>query len=135
MSGIIYALEPDLTAAEFQDVLVRSTLSERRPADDLARLDKMLRQADIIVTARADGRLVGIARSVSDFSYCCYLSDLCVDSSVQKQGIGRTLIERTQDAAGPECTLLLLAAPAAADYYPHIGMKRHERAWVIDRKR
>lgn len=134
MSEILYAVEPDLTAVEFQDVLVRSTLAERRPADDLGRLDKMLRQADIIVTARENGRLVGIARSLTDFSYCCYLSDLCVDAALQKRGIGRALIERTQAAMGPQCLLVLLAAPAAVGYYPRIGMRSHGSAWVIDRQ-
>ncbi len=134
MSDILYGLEPDLAAAEFQDILRRSTLAERRPADDLARLDAMLRSADIVVTARQDGRLIGIARSLSDFSYCCYLSDLCVDAALQKRGIGRTLIARTQAETGPRCLLLLLAAPAAVGYYPHIGMRPHGSAWVIDRQ-
>lgn len=134
MNEILYAVEPDLTAAEFQDVLVRSTLAERRPAADLVRLDKMLRQADIIVTARENGRLVGIARTLSDFSYCSYLSDLCVDAALQKCGIGRALITRTREVAGPQCMLVLLAAPAAVGYYPHIGMRSHGSAWVIDRQ-
>lgn len=135
MSSVVYAVEPQLTAAEFQDVLMRSTLAERRPAGDLDRLDKMLRQADIVVTARADGRLIGIARSLTDFSYCCYLSDLCVDAAFQRRGIGQALIERTRTEAGEGCMVLLLAAPAAADYYPHIGMHHMPRAWMFDRKR
>lgn len=134
MTGIVYAVEPDLPAAEFQDVLIRSTLAERRPAGDLARLDAMLRQADIIVTARAEGRLIGIARSLSDFSYCTYLSDLCVDKDYQRGGIGRALIERTRVEAGGQSMLLLLAAPAANDYYPHIGMQHMPRAWMFDRQ-
>jgi hypothetical protein len=83
---ITYATEPGLTAEEFRAILVASTLAERRPADDLARLDRMLRAADIIVTARDGARLVGVARAITDFSYCCYLSDLAVDAAYQRQG-------------------------------------------------
>lgn len=133
MSDIVYAVEPDLAAADFRDVLIRSTLGERRPVGDLERLDRMLRQADIVVTARRDGRLVGVARSLTDFSFCCYLSDLCVDAAQQKQGIGLALIERTRAEMGPECLLVLLAAPAAVGYYPHIGLRAHPSAWVLDR--
>jgi len=131
---IVYALEPNLSAVEFRDVLVTSTLSERRPAKDLARLERMLRQANIIVTARDGAKLVGVSRALTDFSYCCYLSDLAVDAAHQRQGIGRRLLEETHAQAGPETTLILLSAPAAETYYPGIGMKRHESCWIIPRK-
>jgi ribosomal protein S18 acetylase RimI-like enzyme len=131
---IDYALEPHLTAEEFRDVLVASTLAERRPANDLARLARMLREADIIVAARHDGRLVGVSRALTDFSYSCYLSDLAVDAAYQRRGIGKRLIEETRAKAGPEATLVLLSAPAAESYYPKIGMKKHENCWIIARK-
>ena len=132
MSAVSFQLEPELTAEEFADVLVRSTLGQRRPVEDLARLDKMLRQADVIVTARHEGFLVGIARAITDLSYCCYLSDLAVDEAFQRQGIGRELLRLVRESAGPEAKLILLAAPKAAEYYPHIGMTRHESCWVSD---
>src|SRR5580765_2507840 len=72
--AITYALEPELTAAEFRAILVASTLAERRPAEEPKRLELMLRRADIIVTARDGSRLVGISRAITDFAYCCYLS-------------------------------------------------------------
>lgn len=131
---IIYALEPQLSAHEFRDVLVASTLGERRPIKDIDRLERMLRNANIIITARHAGRIVGIARALSDFSYCCYLSDLAVDAPYQHRGIGKRLLEETQAQAGPETTLILLSAPAAAGYYPKIGMKKHESCWTIARK-
>ena len=125
-----YANELQLTAAEFVDVLRRSTLAERRPIDDPARIEAMLRNADIIMTARCDGLLVGIARAVSDFSFCTYLSDLAVDENFQRRGIGRELIRRTQEAAGMQAKVILIAAPKAVDYYPHIGMTRHDSCWL-----
>lgn len=130
---IVYAFEPDLSAEEFRDVLVASTLSARRPAKDLGRLERMLRQANIVATARDGAKLVGISRAITDFSYCCYLSDLAVDAAYQRRGIGRRLIEATQAQAGPQTTLILLSAPAAESYYPRIGMKRHESCWIIPR--
>jgi GNAT superfamily N-acetyltransferase len=130
---IDYALEPHLTAEEFRDILVASTLAERRPAGDLARLARMLREADIIVTARHEGRLIGVARALSDFSYSCYLSDLAVEVAYQRRGIGKRLIEETRANAGPEATLVLLSAPAAEGYYPKIGMKKHENCWIVPR--
>jgi predicted N-acetyltransferase YhbS len=133
--NIEYALEPHLPAEDFEKILVASTLAERRPAGDLERLDKMLRNADLIVTARDAGKLVGISRAVTDFSYCCYLSDLAVDAAYQRQGIGKRLIEETHRAAGESTTLILVAAPAAETYYPRIGMKHLPGCWSIPRKR
>ncbi len=132
---ISFSLEPELSAADFQAVLVASTLAERRPAGDLARLEKMLRHADLIVTARDGARLVGIARAVTDFSYCCYLSDLAVDVAYQRQGIGKRLIAETHQAAGETTTLILIAAPAAEAYYPKIGMTHLASCWALPRKR
>lgn len=126
-----YALEPDLTAQEFIDLLVASTLGERRPIEDGPRIDQMLRQADLIVTARVQGKLAGVSRALTDYSFCTYLSDLAVDQSHQRQGIGQELIRRTHLAAGLHTTLILLAAPKAREYYPHIGMQFHDSCWIV----
>ncbi len=127
----LYDREPNLTADEFIDVLRRSTLAERRPVDDLSRMEHMLRQAQVIVTARIEGTLVGVSRAITDFSFCTYLSDLAVDVAYQRRGIGRELVRRTHEAAGARTTLILLAAPAARAYYPHIGFERHESCWIL----
>jgi GNAT superfamily N-acetyltransferase len=132
---ISYAEEPELSAREFRDVLIASGLAARRPAEDLPRLETMLRHADIVVTARDDGRLVGVARAVSDFAYCCYLSDLAVDAAYQRRGIGRRLITETRARAGEAATLILVAAPAAEAYYPKIGMQAVRSCWSIPRSR
>jgi predicted N-acetyltransferase YhbS len=134
MSEIAYALEPGLSVEEFIDVLVRSTLAERRPVDQPGRIKTMLEKADVIVTARSAGKLVGVARSISDFAFCTYLSDLAVDVAFQRRGIGRELIRRSHEAAGLQTLLLLLAAPAARDYYPHVGMTRHDSCWIVPRQ-
>jgi predicted N-acetyltransferase YhbS len=132
---IAYAQEPDISAQEFHDILVASTLAARRPATDLERLQRMLRNADIVVTARDGRRLVGISRAITDFSYCCYLSDLAVAADYQHRGIGRRLIEETHKRAGDSTTLILLAAPAAETYYPKIGMVHMPHCWAIARAR
>ena len=133
MTPINYSTEPNLPANEFIDVLVRSTLAERRPVDDRAVIERMLCNADVIVTARVEGLLVGVSRAITDFSFCTYLSDLAVDQMFQGQGIGHELIRRTHEAAGLHTTLVLLAAPKAESYYPHIGMTKHPSCWVVPR--
>ena len=133
--SIEYGLEPELHPAEFIDVLTRSTLAERRPVDRPDVIRAMLKHAGIIVTARSDGRLVGISRAITDFSYCTYLSDLAVDQAYQGRGIGRELIRRTHEAAGLSTSLILLAAPAARTYYPHIGLQKHDSCWIIPAER
>jgi len=134
-TSLTYSLEPKLTANEFRQVLISSTLGGRRPVDDIERLEKMLRNADIIVTARASGELVGISRAITDFSYCCYLSDLAVNVEYQRKGIGKRLVQETHKAAGENTTLILVAAPQAQEYYPKIGMKHLSGCWSIPRKK
>lgn len=134
MDAIRFDLEPHLSVEEFVDVLVRSTLSERRPIHDRDTIQEMLTNASVIVTARSGSLLVGVARSISDFSYCTYLSDLAVDVAFQKRGIGRTLITKSHEHAGRHTMLILLSAPSATTYYPHIGMRQHDSCWITDRE-
>ena len=132
MQGVVYAAEPGLSPEEFVDLLRRSTLAERRPVSEPATIAGMLAHASLIVTARLGGRLVGVSRALTDFSYSTYLSDLAVDAEFQRRGIGQELLRRTHEAAGRHTRLVLLAAPKARDYYPHIGLRRHDSCWVID---
>lgn len=131
MSEIIYSVEKSLDVSEFIEVLKNSTLAERRPVDDEQRISSMCNNANLIVTARLDGKLIGVARSITDFVYCTYLSDLAVDIKFQKKGIGRNLIEETKKIT-PQAKLILLSAPAAVDYYPKIGMTKHNHCYYID---
>jgi GNAT superfamily N-acetyltransferase len=123
---IVYAVENDLTADEFVDILKRSTLAERRPVDEPARIQAMLKYANLIVTARnEEGVLVGVSRCLTDFAYCCYCSDLAVDAAVQGRKIGARLIEESARHAGGCAHFFLLSAPAAVGFYEKIGMVRH----------
>ena len=108
-----------------------STLAERRPVEQRDRFAMMIRQANLVVTARANERLIGIARSLTDGSYVTYLSDIAVDKQFQRRGVGRDLIRVTREAA-PQAKIVLLSAPAAVDYYPHLGFVKHDSAWVLD---
>lgn len=121
----------DLDLNEVLEVYRSSGLGERRPIADTERLAAMVRNANLILTCRIDGALVGIARSISDFSYVTYLSDIAVSGAYQRSGIGRALIDATQKEA-PQAKIVLLSAPAAADYYPHIGFAKHNSAWVLN---
>ena len=134
MPPVTYRSNLKITVDDFIDLMKRSTLAERRPVDDPARVQKMLDHANVMVTAWAGDQLVGISRAVSDFSFCCYLSDLAVDEKFQHSGIGKQLVRLTHEAAGMETQLILLAAPKATTYYPKIGMKQFPHCFVVDRK-
>jgi predicted N-acetyltransferase YhbS len=131
MSAITYRLGNDLDLDLVIDLYRESTLGERRPIHDKDCMAAMIQNANLVVTAWAESLLVGIARSLSDFAYCTYLSDLAVRQTHQRQGIGRELVRRTRQAGG-NARIILLAAPRAVDYYPHIGFTRHPQAWTLD---
>ncbi|MCP1547438.1 MULTISPECIES: GNAT family N-acetyltransferase [Methylorubrum] len=136
MSGaLVYGLEPDLDAETFWGVLVESGLEPWRPDEDLERLRRILKGSDLIVTARLGGRLVGVARTLTDFAFCAYLATLAVARDCQGLGIGRRLIAETRAAAGPEVSLLLTAAPGIEGYYEALGMPRVPHAFRTDRER
>ena len=124
------AVEP-VTTDQYIDVLQRSGFAERRPVDDFECIRAMVANANLLATAWHGAQLIGVARSVTDFVYCCYLSDLAVDEKFQKSGIGRQLIHETRLRLGPRCRIVLLAAPKAVDYYPKVGFTRHDSAWVL----
>ena len=126
-----YRSDKTISATEFVDVLRRSTLAERRPIDNPECIEAMLRHANLLCTAWDEDRLIGVARSVTDFQYCCYLSDLAVDQAYQNLGVGKELIRLTKTSLGPKANLILLAAPKAEGYYPKIGFEPHRSAWIL----
>jgi predicted N-acetyltransferase YhbS len=134
MTTISYRSDATITEEEFIDLLKRSTLDQRRPVNDVEKIRKMLQHGNVLVTAWDAGKLVGVSRALSDFSFCTYLSDLAVDQSYQHKGIGKELVRLTHETAGLETTLILLAAPAAVNYYPKIGMEQFEHCFLIKRK-
>ena len=131
--NIQYKLNQKLTTEEFIDILNRSTLGERRPIDDKECIEGMLKNADIIVVAVESDKIVGVARAVTDYNYCCYLSDLAVDEKYQKNGIGKQLISKVQEQLNDKCKIILLSAPDAKEYYPNIGFTEHPSAWTLPR--
>jgi GNAT superfamily N-acetyltransferase len=126
-----YRYGNDLDLDEMIELYRASTLGERRPVDDRAVMSDMLSHANLIVTAWDGSLMVGIARTLTDFTYVGYLADLAVRLSHQRSGIGTVLIQRTRERMGPRSMLVLLAAPKAVDYYPKIGFTLHESAWVL----
>jgi len=129
--NIQYTTNKNITANEFINILERSTLGERRPIDDKKCIQGMLDHADILALAIDDGKIIGVARAVTDFHYACYLSDLAVDVAYQKMGIGQRLIDEVQKKLEKSCKIILLSAPDAADYYPKVGFTQHPSAWVL----
>ncbi|WP_335563381.1 GNAT family N-acetyltransferase [Neobacillus vireti] len=133
MNNMEFKVDKKITPEELSSVFRTSGI--RRPYEDLPRLERMIENAGLLVTAWDQGKLIGVARAVTDFSYCCYLSDLAVDQEYQHKGIGRQLVRLVQEQIGEEVTLLLLASPIAMDYYPHIGFDKVNNGYIIPRKR
>ena len=129
---ILYEFVQKIDASEVANVFKKSGIL--RPVDDLERIQRMVDHADIILTARNNGEIVGIARAITDYSYCCYLSDLAVDEQFQGNGIGKELVRLIQEKIGKEVTLILIASPNAVDYYPRIGFEKSDKAFLIRRK-
>jgi predicted N-acetyltransferase YhbS len=129
--NLCYEAARTISADEFIDLLQRSTLAARRPVGDRKCIEAMLQHANLLCTAWDGGKLVGVARSVTDFEYCCYLSDLAVDEKYQRQGVGKELIRLTKSRLGAKAKIILLAAPDAEAYYPRIGFDAHRSAWVL----
>ena len=132
-TNIEYKINEPVSVDQFIDLLNRSTLGERRPVNDKACMEGMVSNSNLLVSAWHDNQLIGIARSLTDFHYACYLSDLAVCVEYQKSGIGKQLQKLTQSQLGPQCKIILLAAPAANQYYEHIGFTHNPRCWVLSR--
>ncbi|MDQ0088579.1 putative N-acetyltransferase YhbS [Paenibacillus anaericanus] len=130
---IIYSEEKEQRARDVAVVFKNSGI--KRPFDDYERIQKMIDNSDVMITAWFDGKMIGVARAITDFSYCCYLSDLAVDKRYQKHGIGTELVKRIQSIVGDECSMVLLSAPGAVEYYPRLGFENSDKAFVIKRKK
>ena len=128
---ITYRDKAQISAEQAIDLYIRSSLGERRPINNLQTFESMLKHANLIITAWDGDQLIGISRSLTDFSYVAYLADLAVDQKYQRQGIGKKLVDETKIRLGPDCMIVLLAAPKANDYYQHIGFEHNPRAWTL----
>lgn len=130
---IEYKINAPVSTDQFINLLRASTLGERRPIDDRECMEGMVKNSNLMVTAWHGEELIGIARSMTDFHYACYLSDLAVHMKYQRNGRGKKLQVKTQQQLGPNCKLILVAAPAANSYYEHIGFTNNQRCWVLER--
>ncbi|MCR8845621.1 GNAT family N-acetyltransferase [Paenibacillus sp. SC116] len=128
---IIYMVTNEIQAEDVSRVFETSGI--KRPYQDLERLQRMMENSDIVITAWHDRKMIGIARAVTDYSYCCYLSDLAIDIDYQKGGIGKKLVNLVREKIGEECSLVLLSAPGAMDYYEKLGFSKADNAFVIKR--
>lgn len=128
---VLYSSQRRVLPDDYADLLRRCSLGSRRPVDDPARIGSMLDNANLHCSAWVGDRLVGMARSLTDFAYCCYLADLSVDEAWQRRGIGKELVRLTRSSLHPAAKIVLLAAPGAEEYYPRIGFIPHLSAWTL----
>ncbi|MDQ0252704.1 ribosomal protein S18 acetylase RimI-like enzyme [Evansella vedderi] len=133
MKNITYEVNAPVDERDLSTLFKASGI--KRPSDDLPRLRSMLDHADITLTAWDNNQLVGIARAITDYSYCCYLSDLAVDSIYQQEGIGKRLVDMLREQIGEEVTLILLASPTAMEYYPKLGFEKIDNGFRVLRRR
>lgn len=128
---IQYRDDTHISAEQAIDLYIRSSLGERRPIHNKETFEAMLKNANLIITAWDGEKLIGISRTLTDIAYVAYLADLAVDQDYQRAGIGKQLIAETQSRLGPDCMIVLLAAPKANEYYRHIGFEHNPRAWTL----
>ena len=129
--NIVYKINHPINVTQFISLLKKTSLGDRRPVENEVVIQGMLDHANLIVSAWYNNQLIGVARSVTDFHFCCYLSDIAVDETIQSKGIGKQLIKLTKEALAPDCMLVLLSAPKAQAYYPKIGFDAHPSAWTL----
>lgn len=131
-SNITYSTT--ITPNEQQIISLYESSGIRRPTQDAPRIKKMYDNSNLVVTAWDGDLLVGVSRCMTDFCYACYLSDLAIRDEYKQQGIGKTLVAKTKEAVGLQTTIILVAAPAALNYYAKIGMKRIDYAYLLPRE-
>ncbi|MBM7605889.1 N-acetylglutamate synthase-like GNAT family acetyltransferase [Metabacillus crassostreae] len=129
---ITYKVNDVINADELAEVFKLSGI--KRPVEDLPRLQKMIEHADIIITAREEGKVIGVARAITDYHYCCYLSDLAISKDYQGKGIGKKLVALLKEELGEKVSLILLASEEAMEYYPKIGFDTIDNGFKIGRK-
>ncbi|AZB16979.1 GNAT family N-acetyltransferase [Chryseobacterium indologenes] len=133
MSNIIFKINEKIEIKTIKDLFFMSDYLPISNMNDDLRLQKMFDNANLVVSAWSENKLVGIARSLCDFSYCCYLSDICVNKEFRHLNIGKRLIEITREHAGKECKIILHSSEDALNFYDKIGMKRISEAFIIQR--
>ena len=132
--NIEHKINEPITSEQFAELLVKSSLAERRPIHNSECMEGVVKNSNLVVSAWHGDELIGIARSVTDFHYACYLSDLAVDQKYQNSGVGKRLLVLTQEQLNEECKLILVAAPDASSYYEHLGFENNPRCWVLGRE-
>jgi GNAT superfamily N-acetyltransferase len=132
MKEIEYKINAPIETAEIIGLYADCGLP--RPIQDESRIAQIFANSNLVISAWMGEELVGISRSLTDFAWCCYLADLAVRKDVQKQGVGRKLVEMTREAVGEKSMVLLLSVPDALSYYPKIGMEKVENGFIFNRK-
>jgi GNAT superfamily N-acetyltransferase len=86
-------------------------------------LEAAVAGSSCVVTARRGGRLVGLARALSDGATICYLQDVLVHPAEHRLGIGRALVRAVLDRypAVRQKVLLTDDEPGQRAFYESLG--------------
>lgn len=131
IKDIVYQINQVTDTKQIIDLFIKSGMP--RPTDDPQRVQEMFDNSDLIITAHYNNTLVGVCRCITDWVWCCYLSDLAVDPDYKKIGIGTHLIQLTREKLGQQVMILLLSVPTAMSYYPKVGFTKAERVFIMNR--
>lgn len=93
--------------------------------DDAPTLEAALAGSSCVVAARRDGRLIGLARVISDGATICYLQDVLVHPSAQRAGVGRALVLATLEpyVSVRQKVLLTDDQPGQRAFYESLGYR------------
>ena len=93
--------------------------------DDTSFLLPALKGSTLVAGAFSDGKIIGIARAISDSCSDAYIQDVVVSPDFRGQGIGRRLIETLVDNLKNRGIdwIALVGEPGTEDFYRKLGWK------------
>lgn len=84
---IDYREDANISVEYAIDLYKQLTRGERRSVDRPNVFEGMLKHANLVISAWDSQRLIGIVRSLSDFTYVTDLADPAIDAEYQKSAV------------------------------------------------
>lgn len=128
MDSRIIIKEERISSEEYIDFLKRTDLGSQYPEERFEeRISKLVENVSISLVARNENNsVVGVLFGLTDFAYWLYITDLGVDRTYERQGIGKQLMKTAHDLAGGEkdIAVYLIANENAIPFYEKLGMEK-----------